>query len=66
MKIQEELRVETINDDEVVLMRPNYRKIEYPMSWIPFSVKIGDVVYGIIHECSENVISRIDFIGFAD
>lgn len=67
MHIQEELRVEAINDDdEAILVRPNYRKVEYPVRWIPFSVKVGDVLSGIVHECSKNTVSRIDFIGFAD
>jgi len=66
MRFREDLRVEAIREGEAVLVRPNYKKIEYPLEWIPFAIKINDVLVGTVCECSAGEISRIDFDGFAD
>ncbi len=59
--IQEELTVEAIEDDTAIIKRTNYSNIEYPLSWIPFEVQVGDVLIGVVRYCGENVVSRIDF-----
>jgi len=66
MQFREELRVEAIRNGEAVLGRTNYKKIEYPLGWIPFSIKVNDVLVGTVCECRAGVVSRIDFEGFED
>lgn len=59
--IQEELTVEAIDEDTAIIKRTNFQKIEYPLSWIPFSVNVGDVLIGAVRYCCKDVVSRIDF-----
>lgn len=62
MAIREELRIEAIEEDTAIIMRTNYQRIEYPLSWIPFEVNVGDDVEGMVVSCADGIISRIDFI----
>ena len=61
LMIQEELVVEAIDEDTANIKRTNHQNIEYPLSWLPFSVSVGDVFIGTVRYCQENVVSRIDF-----
>lgn len=61
MAILEELTIEAIDGEEAIIMRTNYDRIEYPLSWIPFEVHAGEVISGRVLSCGEGIVSRIDF-----